>query len=171
MELPCVPRQEGLMASIADTALPLLPLFAPAFTPATFRRVHLLVVAAILTPGRRTVSNVLRTVGHLAVGAPSSYHRVLSQAHWSGLRRAALLTRFLDRLLLAGGHDPVGRRRHRQRAPRQKGLRQGPAPRPRAQQPHLHRPPLRPQVGGPVCPGPLPLCQPALGPARAGGPV
>src|SRR4051812_40232462 len=95
MDLPCVPRQEGLMASIADTALPLLPLFASAFTPATFQRVELLVVAAILTPGRRTISNLLRTLGPLAHGAPSSYHRVLSQARWSGLRLAALLTRHL----------------------------------------------------------------------------
>ncbi|HZT82946.1 MAG TPA: transposase [Gemmataceae bacterium] len=83
------------MASIADTALPLLPLFAPAFTPATFRRAQLLAVACILTTGRRTVSNLLRTAGRLAVGAPSSYHRVLSQARWSGLRLAALLSRFL----------------------------------------------------------------------------
>src|SRR5689334_25139767 len=52
-----------------------------------------LAIAAILTTGRRTFSNLLRTLGHLAVGAPSSYHRVLSEAHWSGLRLAALLTR------------------------------------------------------------------------------
>jgi len=81
--------------SIPDDALPILSLFAPAFTPATFGRAQLLSVACILTTGRRTVSNLLRTLGHLAQGAPSSYHRVLSQARWSGLRLAALLTRFL----------------------------------------------------------------------------
>jgi hypothetical protein len=85
------------MASIATDALPVLALFAPAFTPATFQRAQLLAVAALLTTGRRTVSNLLRTLGHLAQGAPSSYHRVLSEAHWSGLRLAALLTRFLLR--------------------------------------------------------------------------
>jgi hypothetical protein len=83
------------MGSITDTALPLLPLFAPAFTPATFQRVQVLAVACILTTGRRTVNNLLRTVGPLAHGAPSSYHRVLSQARWSGLRLAALLARSL----------------------------------------------------------------------------
>ena len=83
------------MSSIPNEAVPLLALFAPAFTPATFSRAHLLAVAAILTTGRRTVSNLLRTVASLAEGAPSSYHRVLSQARWSGLRLAALLTRFL----------------------------------------------------------------------------
>jgi DDE superfamily endonuclease/Archaeal putative transposase ISC1217 len=85
------------MASIATEALPLLPLFAPAFTPATFQRVQLLVVAAILTTGRRTICNLLRTVRHLTQGAPSSYHRVLSQAQWSGLCLAAILMRWLVR--------------------------------------------------------------------------
>src|SRR4051812_43117448 len=85
------------MNSIANDALPLLSLFASAFTPATFARVQLLVVAAILTTGRRTVANLLRTVAHLTQGASSSYQRVLSQAQWSGLRVAALLARFLLR--------------------------------------------------------------------------
>src|SRR5262249_42798731 len=124
------PRQEALMASIATDALPVLALFAPAFSPATFGRAQLLAVAAILTTGRRTVSNLLRTLGHLARGAPSSYHRVLSEARWSGLRLAALLTRFLLRRLRPAGvvtlvaDDPApatpgggayGRARHRAR--------------------------------------------------------
>jgi hypothetical protein len=83
------------MSTLATQALPVLALFSPAFNPPTFQRVQLLAVAAILTTGRRTVSNLLRTLGHLAQGAHSSYHRVLSQAHWSGLRLAAALTRFL----------------------------------------------------------------------------
>jgi DDE superfamily endonuclease len=91
------------MASIATDALPVFALFAPAFTPATFSRAQLLAVAALLTTGRRTVSNMLRTLGHLAAGAPSSYHRVLSEARWSGLRLAALLTRFLLRCYWPSG--------------------------------------------------------------------
>src|SRR5262245_32539137 len=85
------------VTSIPDDALPILSSFAPAFTPATFCRAQLLAVACILTTGRRTASNLLRTLGHLAQGAPSSYHRVLSQARWSGLRLAALLARLLLR--------------------------------------------------------------------------
>jgi hypothetical protein len=97
------------VTSIPDDALPILSLFSPAFTPATFGRAQLLAVAAILTTGRRTVSNLLRTLGHLAQGAPSSYHRVLSQARWSGLRLAALLTRFLmARFWPAGAVTLVG---------------------------------------------------------------
>jgi len=91
------------MSSIPNDALPLLSLFAGAFTPATFARAQLLAVAAILATGRRTVSNLLRLVGHLADGAPSSYHRVLSAAHWSGLRLAAVLGRFLVRHFYPAG--------------------------------------------------------------------
>ena len=38
---------------------------------------------AVLTTGRRTVSQVLRVVGELADADPSSYHRVLSMRRWS----------------------------------------------------------------------------------------
>ena len=54
-------------------------------------------MAAVLTTGRRTVANLLRTAGGLAVGHPSSYHRVLSQARWHGLKASAALGRFLLR--------------------------------------------------------------------------
>jgi len=85
------------MASILSDTLPLLVEFAPAFTQPTFRRAQLLVVAAVLTTGRRTIANLLRTLGPLVPGQASSYHRVLSQARWSGLHLAALLLRVLLR--------------------------------------------------------------------------
>jgi hypothetical protein len=83
------------MRSIAHEGLPVLPFFESAFTAATFVRARLLGVAAILTTGRRTVANLLRTVAGLTEGDPSSYHRVLSLAQWSGLSLAALLTRLV----------------------------------------------------------------------------
>jgi DDE superfamily endonuclease len=91
------------MSTVATQALPVLALFASACTPPTFLRLQLLAVAAVLTTGRRTVSNLLRTLGHRAPGTPSSYHRALSQAHWSGLRLAALLTRLLLRRFWPAG--------------------------------------------------------------------
>jgi hypothetical protein len=97
------------MPSIADGALPVLALFQGAFSCPVFARAQLLAVAAILTTGRRTVSNLLRTVGHLGRGAPSSYHRVLSQARWSGPRLACLLSRsVLRRYWPAGAVTLVG---------------------------------------------------------------
>ena len=47
----------------------------------------------ILTAWRRTAAILLRTAGPLAVGAPSSYRRLLSQARWSPLRLAEVLAR------------------------------------------------------------------------------
>ena len=105
------------MASIATDALPVLALFAPAFSPAIFPRAQLLAVAAILCTGRRTICNLLRLVRHRVQGAPSSYHRVLSQAKWSGLCLAALLVRFLVRhfwpagLIRLVGDDTVSEHR------------------------------------------------------------
>jgi hypothetical protein len=86
------------MSTIADEPLPVFSLFRSAFTTAaTFARARLLGVAAVLTTGRRTISNLLRTVAGLTDGDPSSYHRVLSLAQWSGLSLASLLARFLLR--------------------------------------------------------------------------
>ena len=84
-------------------AAPLLDALAPAFTQPTFRRVVVLLGAALLTTGRRTVANVLRTARALAHGDACSFRRVFSAARWSGLRLACLLTRFLLRHLAPAG--------------------------------------------------------------------
>lgn len=62
---------------------PLFLEFSRHFYRPTHRRFLLLVGAAILTVGRRTVSNMLRTAGGLAAGHPSSYHRFFSKRTWS----------------------------------------------------------------------------------------
>ena len=61
-----------------------LPL-APAFTAPTFERFVLLALSAVLTTGRRTVANLVRTLGPLGQGHKSSYQRVFSAASWSAL--------------------------------------------------------------------------------------
>ena len=81
------------MSALAAHALPVLARFAPACSPPTFLRLHLLAVAAVRTTGRRTASDRLRPLGHRAQGAPAGYPRVLSEARWSGLRPAARRTR------------------------------------------------------------------------------
>jgi len=78
----------------------LLPL-APAFTAPTFDRFVLLTLSAILTTGRRTVANLLRTLGALAPGHRTSYQRLLSSVRWSGLALACLMARLVLRLLPA----------------------------------------------------------------------
>jgi DDE superfamily endonuclease len=83
------------MLVIPDFAQPVLCSFAPVFYEPTYQRVLVLLMAAILTTGRRTVSNLLRTAADLAPGHPSSYHRVLSRRRWSSLQLARILARFI----------------------------------------------------------------------------
>jgi len=88
---------------LPNEAQPLLLALSPAFTAPTFQRFTPLMAAAILTTGRRTVANLLRTLGALAPGHRTSYQRLLSAAQWSGLQLACLLTRFLLQHLLPQG--------------------------------------------------------------------
>ena len=83
--------------------LPLLVEFAPAFTRPTFRRFVVLAAAAILTPDRHTLANLLRTLGRLAPGHRATYQRVLSRAPWSGLELGIALAGFLLRHLVPDG--------------------------------------------------------------------
>jgi hypothetical protein len=83
------------MLLIPSFARPVLDPFAPVFFQPTYQRFLVLVIAAILTTGRRTVSNLLRTVRGLDPGHPSSYHRVFSTRRWSSFQLARLLTRFI----------------------------------------------------------------------------
>jgi hypothetical protein len=100
----------------------------PAFTRPIHRRFVLLALAAILTLGGRTISNLLRVLDALAPGHPSSYHRVFCRARWSlsALARyyvVTVLARFAPRgpILLAGddtvtehpGPHVYGKGRHR----------------------------------------------------------
>jgi hypothetical protein len=114
--------------NVPACAMPVLSLFRPVFSTPTYHRVLVLVLAAILTTGRRTVTNLLRTVRSRAQGHVSSYHRVFSQRHWSTWALArALITFLLDHVvppgpvLLAGddtviehpGPQVFGKGRHR----------------------------------------------------------
>lgn len=109
-------------------AQPLLAVLLPHFAQPTAARFTVLMAAAILTTGRRTVANLLRTVGRLARGHDASYRRVLSAARWSGLELGCALTRYLlthlvptGPVLLAGddtvdghpGRRVYGKGRHR----------------------------------------------------------
>lgn len=90
-------------------AQPLLAVLLPHFTQPTAARFTVLMAAAILTTGRRTVANPLRTVGRLAPGHDASYRRVMSAARWSGVQRGCTLARYLlDHLVPAGPVYLVG---------------------------------------------------------------
>jgi hypothetical protein len=71
------------MLCLPSAAEPLFMSLSIAYTRPTFQRIIPLIVGAILTLGRRTVTAVLRTLGGLALADPSTYHRVFSRAVWS----------------------------------------------------------------------------------------
>lgn len=76
-------------------ARPLVRVLAVHFANPTYQRFSALLAGAVLTTGRRTVANALRTLRHLAPGHRTDYQRVLSRAPWSGLALGCALMRFL----------------------------------------------------------------------------
>jgi hypothetical protein len=68
--------------------------FAPPFFQRSWRHAEVLLVGAILAPGRRTVSNILRITGLHRERQFVNYHRVLNRAAWSGRAAARALLGF-----------------------------------------------------------------------------
>jgi hypothetical protein len=98
-------RLERLHARLPKPARSLFESLAGSLRHATYLRFVLLAVAALLTVGPRTISNLLRTVGTLAPGHRSSYHRVFSQRRWSCWRLGYGLARWVLTHLVP--HGPV----------------------------------------------------------------
>lgn len=73
------------MLTLPEDIFALLAHFAPLFSRRVWRDVPTLVVGAIVAPGRRMVSSILRAVGRAQTRRFQNYHRVLSRAVWSRL--------------------------------------------------------------------------------------
>jgi hypothetical protein len=84
-------KLEHVHQALPQPARSLFDALAGAFTRPTFLRFLVLGLATILTLGCRTVCNLLRTLGALAPGHPSSYHRVFSKRRWSSWQLAQRL--------------------------------------------------------------------------------
>jgi hypothetical protein len=80
---------------LPEFAVPVLSMLQPAFATPTSHRVLVLWLGAIMTTGRQTITNILRTVRHHAKGHVSSSHRVFSQRRWSARELARRLLAFL----------------------------------------------------------------------------
>jgi len=65
--------------------------------------VQILAIGAILTPNKRTVTAVLRTMGLKDDAQFQNYHRVLSRAKWSGLAVSRILFGLLITAFLVAG--------------------------------------------------------------------
>jgi hypothetical protein len=80
--------------------------FAPLFSERVFEHVQVLIVGAILTPGKRTVSSALRAMGLDQRMTFHRYHRVLSRAKWSSMEASRVLLDSLVEAFVAEG-DPL----------------------------------------------------------------
>src|SRR3712207_3480744 len=91
--------------------------FAPLFRERSWRHAEVLLIGAVLAPGRRTVASILRITGRCRERRFVNYHRVLNRAAWSGRAAACvLLGLLLDAFapkgpVLLGLGDTIERRR------------------------------------------------------------
>jgi hypothetical protein len=91
--------------------------FAPLFRHRTWHHAEVLLLGAILAPGNRTVTSLLRISGLSRERHFVNYHRVLSRARWNGREAARLLLDLLIRAFVPAGpvilglDDTIERRR------------------------------------------------------------
>ncbi len=77
--------------------------FAQVLTDRSWQWAQILVIGAILAPGRRTVSAILRVMGLSGDRQFQNFHRVLNRAPWSGLALSRILLGLLVGALVATG--------------------------------------------------------------------
>jgi hypothetical protein len=103
----------GFDMHIPAFALPVLTTLRPTCSTPTDKRCLVLLLGTLLTTGRRTITNILRTVRHQAPGHAASDQRVCSRRRWSMWVMARAVLRFLrDHVVppgpvLLAGDDPV----------------------------------------------------------------
>ena len=97
--------------------LNLIQCFAPYFSNSIWPHARVLLLGAILVPGRRTVTAVLRIMGLESERLFQNYHRVLNRATWSSLALSSVLLRLLVEAfaprgpVICGLDDTIERRR------------------------------------------------------------
>jgi hypothetical protein len=95
-------------------------IFAPVFSRPVWQPVTVLLTGAVLAPGQRPVTAILRLMGRSAAPNFQTYHRVLHRAVWSPLYASRLLLRLLVAVFVPSGvglfglDDTIARRRGEQ---------------------------------------------------------
>lgn len=79
------------MPDLPEAILHVLALFAPLFSKPVYKNVLFLFCGHILTKGRRTIADILRTLNLHHIKNFSKFHWILSGAKWSGLKASHLL--------------------------------------------------------------------------------
>jgi len=97
--------------------LSLIQVFAPHFSKLVWEQAQVLLIGAILVPGQRTVTAVLRIMGLSEERRFQTYHRVLNRAVWSSWALShTLLSRLIQTFVptgpvVCGLDDTIERRR------------------------------------------------------------
>lgn len=105
------------MLTLPSEYLTLIRVFAPLFSKRVWCHIQVLIIGAILAPGKRTITAVLRIMGLSQEKHFQNYHRVLNRAVWSGLEISRLLLTLLITTfapvgdLVIGLDDTIERRR------------------------------------------------------------
>jgi hypothetical protein len=95
------------MLTLPEWIMPLLLEFAPVVRQKrTWHKVEIIVVGAILAPGKRTMSAVLRVMGLSQECHYARYHHVLSRAVWSSLDASRILLGLLLQAF-AAANEPL----------------------------------------------------------------
>lgn len=96
--------------------IPWILAFAPLFSKPIWASALVLLVGAIVAPGKRTVSAILRVMGMQHESHFQTYHRVLSRALWSSRQASRILLQQLVKVfaptgvLVMGMDDTIERR-------------------------------------------------------------
>jgi hypothetical protein len=108
------------MLSLPHPFISVIAIFAPMFSQSVWPHVKVLITGAVLAPGRRPVTAILRLMGRSTQGDFQTYHRVLKRAVWSPLKASRLLRRLLVAMftqwaaIVLGLDDTIERRRGKQ---------------------------------------------------------
>src|SRR5919205_3942475 len=94
------------MRTLPTEMIRLLSSFVPLFSKRVWPHVQVLLIGAILAPGKRTVSSALHAMGLSQEERFHRYHRVLSRASWSSREVSCVLLGLLVEMFVAEG-DPL----------------------------------------------------------------
>jgi hypothetical protein len=109
------------MLPLPSEIIAVLNHFAPVFSRRGWALAQVLVIGAILAPGKRTVTSVLRVMGLSGERQFQKYHRVLNRCRWSSLALSQILLKLLlvafvapDEAIVVGLDETIERRRGEQ---------------------------------------------------------
>jgi DDE superfamily endonuclease len=96
------------MLSIPVTLTRWIVRFAPLVSKRVWEHAQVLIAGALLAPGKRTVTAVLRVMGLEQEPHFQKYHRVLNRARWSSLAMARVLLSLVVETFVATGPVVIG---------------------------------------------------------------